>query len=201
MGVLGEILFYRRDQVDLDDMLRYQVDQLRAKVDGLPEKLFSEKSDEELAQIIAQQEAVEPLAVDFAAGRPSVREKQVEVHDQFGFERGPVRISGLEVTKSFPFKGDPEIWRLRTNPWGTNPPRGEVRGDMLVIGISVPAQQTEEAARYIEETITQIAEYLQRQEAQISQHNASLASRSTQWIMTRRQRLTAASDLLKKLGR
>ncbi|MGX7006170.1 hypothetical protein [Caballeronia sp. KNU42] len=201
MGVLGDILFYRRDQVDLDDTLRHRVEQLRAKVDGLPEKLFSEKSDEEIATNIAQEEAVKPLAVDFAAGTPSVREMQVEVQDQFGFERGPVHVSGLEVTKSVPFKGDPELWRLRTNPWGMNPPRGEVRGDKLVIGISVRAQQTEEAARYIEETIAQIPEYLQRQEAQITQHNASLAQHAMQWISMRRQRLSAASDLLKKLGR
>ncbi|NSX17018.1 hypothetical protein HTY52_23275 [Cupriavidus taiwanensis] len=200
MSVLGDLLFYRRDQVGLDDVLRHQVEQLRGKVDALPEMLFAEKSDEEIAAHIAGQEAVKPLTVDFAAATPSVCETQVEVHDRFGFERGPVRVAGLQATKSIPFTGDPDLWFLRTNPWSLNPPRGDVRGNKLVIGITVPAQQADEAARYIDETIDQIPQYLERQSAQIAQHNASIASHAMQWVKLRRQRLGTASDLLKKLG-
>lgn len=193
-------MFYSRDQVDLDGVLRHQVELLREKVDALPDKLFSEKSDEEIAQYLAKEHAVEPLTVDFAAARPNVQETQVEVHDQFGLNRGPIRVPGLLATKSIPFKGDPALWQLRTNPFNMSPPRGEVRGNMLIIGIAVPAQQADEAARYIERTIAQIPEYLQRQEAQIARHNASLTTASMQWIKARRQRLGSASDLLKKLG-
>lgn len=200
MAALGDLLFYRRDQVGLDDVLRHQVGLLREKVDALPDKLFSEKTDEEIAQYIAKKHALEPLSVDFAAAKANVQETQVEVQDQFGLNRGPIRVPGLLATKSIPFKGDPELWSLRTNPFNMNPPHGEVRGNMLIIGIAVPAQQTDEAARYIERTIAQIPEYLQRQEAQIAQHNASLAAASMQWIRARRQRLGSASDLLKKLG-
>lgn len=200
MAALGDLLFYRRDQVGLDDVLRHQVDQLRDKVDALPEKFFSEKSDDEVAAHLAKEHAIEPLVVDFEAATPSVQETQVEVHDRFGFDRGSVRVPGLLATKSIPFKGDPELWHLRTNPYSLNPPRGEIRGSKLVVGISVPAQQADEAARYIDQTIAQIPEYLQRQEAQIAQHNASLATHAMQWIKLRRQRLSSASDLLKKLG-
>lgn len=200
MAALGDLLFYRRDQVGLDDVLRQQVELLRGKVDALPDKLFSAKSDEEIAQYLAKEHALEPLSADFAAAEPNVQETQVEVHDQFGFNRGPIRVPGLLATKSIPFKGDPALWRLRTNPFNMNPPHGEVRGNMLIIGIAVPAQQADEAARYIERTIEQIPEYLQRQAAQIAQHNASLAAAAMQWIRARRQRLGSASDLLKKLG-
>ena len=200
MAALGELLFYRRDQVGLDDVLRHQVGLLRGKVDALPDKLFSEKTDEEIAQYLADENAVEPLSVDFSAAKANVQETQVEVHDQFGFNRGPIRVPGLLATKAIPFKGDSELWRLRTNPFNMNPPCGEVRGNTLIIGVAVPAQQADEAARYIERTIAQIPEYLQRQEAQIAQHNASLAAASMQWIRARRQRLGSASQLLKKLG-
>ena len=200
MAALGDLLFYRRDQVGLDDVLRQQVELLRGKVDALPDKLFSAKSDEEIAQYLAKEHALEPLSADFAAAEPNVQETQVEVHDQFGFNRGPIRVPGLLATKSIPFKGDPALWRLRTNPFNMNPPHGEVRGNMLIIGIAVPAQQADEAARYIERTIEQIPEYLQRQAAQIAQHNASLAAAAMQWLRARRQRLGSASDLLKKLG-
>jgi hypothetical protein len=55
-------------------------------------------------------------------------------------------------------------------------------------------------ARYINQTIAQIPEYLQRQEVQIAQYNGSLAQHAMQWIKARRQCLGSASDLLKKLG-
>lgn len=200
MSILGDLLFYRRDQVDLDAALRRQVEDLRDKVDALSEDLFSKKSDEEIAKQIAEQEAIQPLAIDFNAGTASVRECQIEAHDQFGFERGAIRVRGLVATKSFPFNGDPELWHLRTNPWGMNPPRGDIRGSNLVIGIEVRAHEADQAARYIDETIAKIPEYLQRQEEQIAKHNASLATNAMRWITLRRQRLGTASDLLKKLN-
>jgi hypothetical protein len=200
MAALGDLLFYRRDQVDLDDALRHQVELLRGKIDALPDKLFSEKSDEGIAAYIAKEHAVQPLVVDFDAATPSVEEAQVDVHDRFGPDRGPVRVPGLLAKKPIPFKGDPELWRLRTNPYNMNPPRGEIRGHTLIIGIAVPAQQADAAAAYIAKTIAEIPEYLQRQETQIAKHNASLAMHAMQWIRLRRQRLGSASDLLKKLG-
>jgi hypothetical protein len=200
MAVLGDLLFYRRDQVGLDDVLRHQVNLFQGKVNALPDKFFSAKSDDEIAAYLAKENEVRPLIVDFSAGKANVQETQVEVHDQFGFNRGPNRVPGLLATKSIPFKGDPSLWHLRTNPFTMNPPRGDVRGNTLVIGMAVPAQQANEAARYIEQTIAQIPEWLQRQGAQIAQHNASLAAQAMPWIKARRQLIGSASDLLKKLG-
>ncbi len=81
-----------------------------------------------------------------------------------------------------------------------NPPRGDIRENNLVIGIEVRANEADQAARYIDETIAKIPEYLQRQEEQIAKHNASLAMNAMRWITLRRQRLGTASDLLKKLN-
>ncbi|WP_119303906.1 hypothetical protein [Dongia deserti] len=200
MAALGDLLFYRRDQVGLDDALRHEVELLRSKVDALPDKFFSERSDEEIAAHIAQEHAVQPLIVDFESATPSVQETQVEVRDRYSHDHSSVRVPGLLAKKSIPFKGDPGLWRLRTNPYNMNPPRGEIRGHTLIIGMTVPAQQADAAAAYIAQTIAEIPEYLQRQEAQIAKHNASLAMHAMQWIRLRRQRLGSASDLLKKLG-
>ncbi len=200
MAVLGELLFYRRDQVGLDDVLRHQVDLLRGRVDELPDNLFAEKTDEEVAAHVVAKHVIEPLKLDLATATASVEEVPVEVHDRWGYERGPVRVSGLRATKSIPFTGEEDLWRLRTNPFNVNPPRGDVRGRNLVIGIEVAAQQADEAAKYIEDTIAQLPEYLQRQTAQLEPHNAGLAGNAMQWIKMRRARLGTANDLLKKLG-
>lgn len=200
MAVLGELLFYRRDQVDLDDVLRHQVDLLRGRVDELPDKLFAEKTDEEIATHVAAKYTIQPLRLDLAAAKASVEEVQVEVHDRWGYERGPVRVPGLRATKSIPFTGEEDLWRLRTNPWNMNPPRGDVRGRKLIIGIEVATQQADEAAKYIDDTIAQLPEYLERQAAQLTPYNSGLAGNAMQWIKMRRARLGTANDLLKKLG-
>jgi hypothetical protein len=137
--------------------------------------------------------------VDFAAAKARVQEIQVEVHDRFGFERGPIRVAGLRATKEIPFRGDRDLWHLRTNPFNLNPPRGEVRGQQLVIGIEVPAQQADEAKRYIDEAIAALPEYLDRQKAQIEAHNNRIAANAIPPIQQRRVTLGRASDLLKKL--
>lgn len=200
MAVVGELLFYRRDQFDLDTALRGQIESLRQRVDKLPDRFFADKSDDEIADIIAKEAAIKPLDVDFAAARPSVEETQVEVNDRFGFERGPTRVPALRATNTIPFKGDANLWRLRTNPFDMNPPHGEVRGGNLTVGITLPAQQAEGAAAHIEDTIKRIQEYLARQVDQIEKHNAGIAGAAIQAIKLRRQRLGSAADLLKKLG-
>jgi hypothetical protein len=201
MAVLGDLLFYRRDQVDLDHVLRHQVELLRQKVDALPDTFFAQKTDEEIANHIATEAAIEPLQVDFANAVAAVREVQVERRDDFGFDRGRgVHVPGLQATKTIRFKGDKALWHLRTNPFNMNPPHGDVRADTVVVGISVPAHAADEAARYIDETLARIPEYLQRQKAQIDAHNAGLARQAMQWVTVRRGRLSQASDLLEKLG-
>ncbi|MER2508261.1 MAG: hypothetical protein U1E59_14310 [Amaricoccus sp.] len=200
MAVLGDLLFYRGDRVGLGDVLRHQLEQLRNKVDALSDQLFAEKSDEEIAALIAGEQTIAPLVADFAGATAAVRETQVEVLDRFGLRHGSVRVAGLEATKTIPFTGDPNLWRLHPNYWSSNPPRGDVRGDKLVIGITVPADQADEAAQYIDRTIAQLPEYITKQRALLDDHNASLASQAMPSIKARRQRLGTASDLLKKLG-
>lgn len=200
MAVLGDLLFYRGDMVGLGDLLRHHIEQLRTKVDVLPDKLFVENSDDEIAAQIAKAQEITPLVADFAAATAKVQETEVEVSDQFGFRRGPIRVAGLLATKTIPFTGDPALWRLHPNSWSSSPPRGDVRGNNLVIGITVPTQQTDQAAQYIERTIAELPDYLARQKVLLDQHNASLAAQAMPWIKARRQRVSAASDLLKKLG-
>lgn len=199
MSVLGELLFYRRDQVDLDAVLRHNVTLLRDVIDRIPEREFSSKTDDEIAAEVAESQKIIPLEVHFDKATPNVEETRVEVHDQFGFGRGNASVPGLKATKAIPFTGDAKLWFLRTNPFNMNPPHGLVQGGKLIIGIEVPAQQAEEAKRYIDGVIASLPEYLGWQRAQIENYNKTLASQAFPWIQQRRGRLSQANDLLKKL--
>lgn len=199
MPVLGGLLFYRADRIDLDAVLRHQVELLRGKVDALPDTFIKEHSDDEVAAHVAATSAIRPLSVQFDQAKANVEEAKVDHRDPFG--GSVLKVPGLVATKSIPFTGESDLWHLRPNPYTLNPPHGEIRGNNVVIGISVPTHQAEEAARYIDEAIAQIPEYLKTQSDQIARHNASLAAQAMPSIQARRQRLGSASDLLKKLGR
>lgn len=197
MAVLGDLLFHRKnDRADLDTVLRHQTAILREKVDALPEALFASKTDDELAAVVAKSERIEPLEVDFSSAKADVVETQVEVHDHFD---GMVRVAGLRATKSIPFKGDAELWRLKTYPSSLNGIFGKVSGQKLIIGIEVRASQGDEAKRHIDDTIASLAEPLEQQRVLVEAHNNQIAANAIPHIQQRRARLSQASDLLKKL--
>jgi hypothetical protein len=201
MAVVGDLLFYRRNGVDLDAVIRAKTNGLRNVVDALPERAFSQQTDEQIAESIAKSERIEPLELDFGAAVPKVEETQLELRgDDYGFRQGPVRVPALKATKTIPFKGEPDLWHLRTNPFNMNPPHGEVRGHNLIVGMTVRAEQPDQAAQYIEGALKSLPEYLERQRAQLKPYNEGLAANALQWVKQRRARLGQASDLLKKLG-
>ena len=198
MAVIGELLFFQRGGPDLDDVLRHHASEgLRKEAEQLPSSAFGQ-TDEEIAKQIATKMALSPLQVDFDAAKPSVEETTVDVSHEFhyGFPRGG-RVPGLEVSKTIPFTGDRELWKLKTNPFNLNPPRGEVRHGAVRIGLTVPTDRAETATTYLDDTIKNINECLQRQEAQIAQHNAGLEQAALQFIRARRSRVGVAADLLK----
>jgi hypothetical protein len=201
MAVFGELLFFKRNGATLDDVLRHHAGEgVRQEVERLPSSAF-EQTDEEIAKQIAAKMALTPLQVDFDGAKPNVQETTVDVSQSFdyGFPRGG-RAPGLEVTKTIPFSGDRELWHLQTNPFNMNPPRGEVLQKAVRIGTTVPTAHGDQAASYLEATIREIKECMQRQEAQIARHNAGLEQAAIHQIRARRSRVGAASDLLKKLG-
>lgn len=200
MAPIGELLFWNQRRVGLDDVLRHNTTLLREKVDELPDKLFDEKSDDEIAAQLAVSEAIAPLELDLASAAPHVRETQFEVSDDYGFSgRGRIRVNGLEATKSVPFFGDPKLWECVPNPFDLNPPRGKIEGNRVVIGITVREQQIDEAKRYIDSTLENIITNIGRQKAQVDAYNASIARAAMSWIQQRRSRRGRASELLDKL--
>ena len=197
MTVLGELLFWRRDNVDLDAMLRHQGDAgVRLVVEAVAEQVVTTESDDTLVERVLAKTRIAPLEVEFDDGKANVAETMVDITTMFG-ER--VRVKGLRATKAFPFTGQIDLWHLRTNPYDMNPPRGTVDHSLLTVGMEVQDHDGDQVAAHIEDSVRRIKEYLQRQEAQITAFNARLPSLILPMIQRRRQTLSKASDLLKKL--
>jgi hypothetical protein len=203
MAVIGDVLFYK---LNLDADLRHKADNgLRQVADRVRKDDFANHTDEELVRRVVADASVTPLQVAFDKAKPEVKETKVDVTGRFeykGFGDRPARVDGFRVTKTIPFKGQPDLWNMKTSTWCSSPPRGEIRlhnPHALIIGTEVPERETDQAEQYIAEAVAKIREYLERQAVQIEQHNASLPALALPLVQQRRARLAKAADLRKKL--
>jgi hypothetical protein len=197
MSGMGDLLFVRRDRVDLDAVLRHRAEvKVRELVDGLAESAFTNQTDEQLTQEVYKAAELKPLSVDFDKATAAVTEVPFETNSVFGDR---IRIKGLRATKTIPFTGDADLWHLLTNPHDMNPPRGSVSRQNVVVGINVREPEGDQAMAYISDTVARIKTYLGRQAEQIEAYNKALPARIKPIIQQRRSRLSSATDLLKKL--
>lgn len=197
MSYVGDLLFFRRDGVDLDAVLRHRADvKVREWVDAIPESAFANQTDEQLTQEVYKKANLMPLDVAFDKATAGVAEVSFETNNIFGDR---ARVKGLRATKSIPFAGEPDLWHLLTNPHDMNPPHGSVNGQTVVIGMDVREQEGEQAKAHINDTIARIKTYLDRQAAQLDTFNKGVSARIKTVVHQRRARLGNAADLLKKL--
>jgi hypothetical protein len=200
MGVIGELLFFSGfRRASLSDVLRHNLQQVVADaVERLPASDFGAKADAELAAAVAASCKVEPLQLQLEKAEGGAEPTQLTVQDRFF--GGSATVQGLEITKSIPFAGDAELFELQPNQFDMNPPRGEVRGDRLVIGMTVRQQAAEEAIRYIEDTVRDVEKYIGWQADVIADHNAQLTGAALAAVQRRRATLSTASDIAKRLS-
>jgi hypothetical protein len=200
MSVIGEVLFHNRQGSSISDYARHFHEQLREKVAAVPQNVFDGKSDDEVVEIVAADMRMQPLEVDFDRAEKDVQETTLEVRDHFSFgDGGTVSVPALRASKSIPFKGDAGLWTVGTGTWSSRPPRGEVRGNKLVVGIVVRTDRQADAKPHIDRTIQEIEQYLAQQRVQIDAYNNDLSDQIRPLVEERRKRRGSASALLDEL--
>ena len=197
MAVIGELLFYNRDSVSLDAVLRHNLGLIASKVDSLPDAVFDAKTDADLAADLSASEAIAPLSIDVTAAQPSVQEIQVAVSDEFYAETRTV--PGMRVTKAIPFEGDANLWHYPPSQFEMNLPRGEIFDRTVVVGMEMPDAQAQQAKSYIDGYVASINRHVSWQKPQIDTYNASIAAAAARAITARRQRRSKAADILRDL--
>jgi hypothetical protein len=199
MAVIGELLFYSGfKRASLSDVLRHSLENVvPSQVDGLPNEEFSRKSDQEWIALVEERCRVNPLVLKLDESQGGAEPTRVTVTDVF---HDQVTVDGLRITKSIPFDGDAELFGLQPNTFDLNPPRGEVRGNRVVVGTEVAASRTEDAMRYIEEMQAGIETNIERQAQAIAEHNTVLPSTIAQAVKRRRSTLDQASDIAQRLS-
>jgi hypothetical protein len=197
MAALGGLLFYPSDQLTLSSWLYHRGEVIVPRVvDSLPESDFAKASDQELIQKLADQATVSPLKVSFDQAKGDAEETLVDIKNIFG---EAMRVNGLRATKAIPFEGSADLWHLQPSTFDLNPPRGQVVGQRVVVGIDVQTNDSAAATAYMTDQIGRIKTYLARQTAELETFNTAIAGTIAPHGRQRRARLEAAAQLRKTL--
>jgi uncharacterized protein YggE len=199
MAVLGDILFYSGgSHSSLMTFLRSNLDRAVTEgVDRIRATEFQAKTDDELLAFYTQARRVEPLVLLSDDAEVNVREAQIEVNDEL--RGGRIRVKGLHAEKLVPFTGDRGLFNLQPNSSGMNPPRGEVRGTRVVVGVGVREADVDAAMEHITGTLQNIQQCIDSQASQIAEYNAELPKVLKAAIERRRASLSSAASLAERL--
>ncbi|MBV8686904.1 MAG: hypothetical protein JOZ90_11030 [Alphaproteobacteria bacterium] len=199
MAVLGELLFYSGfRRATLSDALQNNLaHNVQAEVDKLRDSEFAAKSDEELVALMVERCKSTPLELKLDQSQGGADPIRLNVQDVFGDR---AMVDGFRITKAIPFDGDAVLFELQPNQFDLSPPRGEVRGDRVIVGMEVRASAAAEAERYINEQVADIQKYIGWQADAIAQHNAALPGAAMMAIQRRRANSDKASEIARRLS-
>lgn len=133
---------------DLSETLQNGVTALRREVDALDANRLLNTAPEDLKRYLAEKYSVTPTKLLRDQWYADHKEIQVDVrHDPMRWIRDtsrPVLVSGERIEVRVPFEGDPDLFYAHANTWTSNPPRGVVEGNELVLRYDSPSDQPRE---------------------------------------------------------
>lgn len=189
---------------DLSETLQNGVTALRREVDALDANRLLNTAPEDLKRYLAEKYSVTPTKLLRDQWYADHKEIQVDVrHDPMRWIRDtsrPVLVSGERIEVRVPFEGDPDLFYAHANTWTSNPPRGVVEGNELVLRYDSPSDQPREVRPLLDQQLTEIEQHIGWQRSMIDTHNSSLVSLAEQAIQERRTRLLAQSQRVESLG-
>jgi len=190
-------LFY---EGDLSNITRILPDQVRIKVDEISKDQFLNTPEDYLVSHCIEALQIEPLTIYKDRMEQEHSETKVDVSGDFRRAtrgHGPFYISGIRITVSLPFTGDPSLWRISPHDLFMSPrPFGRVvKGRQADSGIvemvfEFPTdEQTDEVRKRIEENLRYLENCISRQGEEINKYNTMLPNAVRQTINARRNRI------------
>lgn len=210
MRDLPELLFASNN---LDDVLRNNLSQAVQAVDEIPERQFTNASENDILENIYSICEVLPIELHEDKKEMDTEEVDIDVSNdprRMVYDRdSPLYIRGVRITVSIPFTGDVKLWKCQPNPFNMNPPRANVRADsnnghsgFIDIVDERPIDAIDNGAAINERivgTMSSINWYLDRIRAQVNGHNTQLSVHIRRCIQSREQRLGKHLQIAKVL--
>ena len=190
-------LFY---EGDLSNITRTMPEQVRKKVDAIPKDQFLNTPEDDLVSHCIEELQIDPLTIYKDRMEQEHSETKVDVSSDFRRAtrgHGPCYISGIRITVSLPFTGDPSLWHISPHDLFMSPrPFGRViKGRQADSGIvemvfEFPTdEQTDQIRKRVEENLRYLEACISRQKEEIDKYNPMLDNAVRQTINARRNRI------------
>ncbi|WP_426170527.1 hypothetical protein [Pseudoduganella sp. R-34] len=189
---------------DLSQMLQATRQNIRVEVDALEANRLLNTAPEELKKYLVEKNSVAHVALKRDEWYADTQEVQVDV--RYDSRRWiddtsrPVLVPGERVEVRVPFDGEAELFYAHANTWSSNPPRGVIQNNELILRFEFPADQPADVRPNVDRTLKDVEEHLGWQRPMIDAHNAQLPNVAEEAINSRRARLLAQSERAEALG-
>lgn len=191
-------------QYDLRASLQKEEKQMYAEIDGIDANRLLNTSVEDLATYFTEKysHAVPQLHEDEITMDQG--ETKIDVSQEFDrviLNRSrPFFIDGTKFTFYVPFTGEGDLFYFQSSMITMNPPRAEVRGQELVITISITNHDAQAIKNQVNGTISQIKQLLTGVSNDIGIYNKQIKQNAENHIKQRREKLLKDQGLAADLG-
>ena len=189
---------------DLRSVLIGQERALSEEVGSLTETRLLNTSPEKLCDYFVEKYEVEPIAIDESAIEVDYGDAKVDVSHRFEyavFDRSsPTYVTGTRITFFVPFTGDPELFKCRPSTYNFNPPRGDVRGNELVLVYDRTTQDVPNIGNEFEREKQNVKQYVSWIATEVEQFNSTIKTKVGQQISERREKVLRDRGIVENLG-
>ena len=156
-------LFSTINAMTLQQQLRQR---MASAIAGMPGDQLLRSNIEDLMSYFVEVHRIDVLRLDEADMTIDQRESTRDVSDDpmrmaYALGRGPVYVTGTEVTVEVPFTGDPEMFTVQPSRFDFNPPRGHVQGNKLFFTSWSDSPHPERLRAELHKWIDDVKRYLQ----------------------------------------
>jgi hypothetical protein len=190
---------------DLSQSLQRTQQRMRDEIEGLDANRLLNTSPADLVAYLVEKYNVEPVRLrrnDWYAEPPKEIQIDVRYDQRRSIRNGsrPALVPGERTEVRVPFEGESELFYSQPNTMSSNAPRAAIENNEVVLRYDMPSDAPYEVRPLVDQTLNEIAKYLDWQKSIIDGHNSALSQVAYQVIEQRRSRLLAQSQRASSLG-
>ena len=198
---MAEPLF---SKASLTDALRGQARKLLSEINSLDENRILHTSEQDLHDYFVEKYRVNALRIDEPNIRVDYDDAKIDVSRRIEYvafdEPGPVYVIGTRMAFYIPFTGDSELFKLRPSTQTTVLPRADVRDGELVMAYEEPPAAASRIQATFNSDLKTLKNYLSWSQEDIEPFNASLSTKVSECIESRRDKLLKDKELAEQTG-
>lgn len=177
---------------------------MRREILSLPTNQILNTSVDDLCAYLVQKYAIDVPVLEEEGIHVDQHDTQIDVsrdQNRYISDRSqPFYISGTQVEVFVPFSGAAEAFQIQPTTWSTNPSRGTIRNNELVLQFMGTNLNGDQLRSAIQSTLQQIKVSLDRMRADAQGLMTQLAAEARHQVEQRRQKLLSDQNLVASLG-